>query len=377
MKKLYKFSFKEEDIVINTYFLEEEKDEIYNILDRIDIKVVNEKVDNLYFNFKKISNEEMKMICENFYLLLSSGLNLYDSLKFLIQNKQISKFTRGVLTKSFLLLKKGKNPETVFSSNSYHDYFTYILNISSTKNILIKSFGSLIEYYNSMIEAKNNLQKSTIYPLTVLFSIVVILLSLNFFIIPKLSILLDTDFSMKTTNLLLYTFFSILIFVLFFVFLSKKNDNYFLYFPVANNLFRNYILYKFTRDINVLLKNKISIDKALNKVISKINSKFLTDRFLPVIVDIENGKSLELSFKNIKNISEFSIALTLSNFKGNYEDVFDFLEKQFKNDFKYISDRINKMIEPTFIFILGLIILSIAYEIFQKIYIGGIGGEIM
>jgi type II secretory pathway component PulF len=377
MKKLYKFSFKEGSNVINTYLLEEEKDENYNILENIDIKVINEKVDNLYFDVKKISTEEMKIICENFYLLLNSGLNLYDSLKFLIQSKQISKFTRGVLTKSFLLLKKGKNAEQVFSSNSYHEYFVYIMNISTTKNILIRSFSSLIEYFNSMIETKNSLQKSTIYPMTVLSSIVIILISMNFFIIPKLSSLLDVDLNMGTTNVLLYLFFSIFLFTVVFAVLSKKNDNYLLYLPIANNLFRNYILYKFTKDINILLKNEMSIDKALNKVISKINSKFLTDRFLPVIVNIERGKSLENSFEKIKNISEISIALTLSKFKGNYEDVFDFLEKQFKNNFNNSSEKIKKMIEPIFISILGIIILSIAYEIFQKVYIGGISGGLM
>jgi type II secretory pathway component PulF len=200
---------------------------------------------------------------------------------------------------------------------------------------------------------------------------------MNFFIIPKLSSLLDVDLNMGTTNVLLYLFFSIFLFTVVFAVLSKKNDNYLLYLPIANNLFRNYILYKFTKDINILLKNEMSIDKALNKVISKINSKFLTDRFLPVIVNIERGKSLENSFEKIKNISEISIALTLSKFKGNYEDVFDFLEKQFKNNFNNSSEKIKKMIEPIFISILGIIILSIAYEIFQKVYIGGISGGLM
>jgi type IV pilus assembly protein PilC len=377
MKKLYKFSFKEEDNVINTYLLEEENGEIYNILDRIDIKVINEKVDNLYFSFKKISLEEMKVICENFYLLLNSGLSLYESLNFLIQNKNLSKFTRGILTKSFLFLKKGKNADQVFSSKSYHEYFIYIMNISSTKDILIKSFSSLIEYFNSMIEAKNNLQKSTIYPMTVLSSIIIILISMNFFIIPKLSSLLDVDLNMGSTNILLYSFFFVFIVVIIFTFLSKKNDNFMIYVPIGNKLFRNYILYKFTRDINILLKNKITIDNALNIVISKINSKFLMDRFLPVIVNIERGKSVENSFGNIKNISEISMALTMSKFKGNYEDVFDFLEKQFKSNFDNSSEKIKKMIEPFFIVILGIIILSIAYEIFQKIYIGGISGGIL
>lgn len=375
MKKLYKFSFIEDKNVINTYFLEDNNNEIYKLIDDVSIKVISEKVDNLYFDYKKIDIKEMKIICENFYLLLSSGLNLYESLKFLIQNKQLSKFTRGVLTKSFFLIKKGKNANVVFSSKSYHEYFLYIMNISSSKEILLKSFKSLIEYYNSMIETKNNLQKSTIYPLTVLTAILVILTTMNTFIIPKLSSMLDVKINMTTTNTLLFLFAFIFIFVIIFSFLSKKNDNYYLYIPVFGNLFRNYTLYKFTRDINILLKNNFTIDKALNKVIENIKSKFLIDRFLPVILKIEKGKTLEKAFENVKNISEISISLTLSKFKGNYDDVFDFLEKQFQSNFINSSEKIKKMIEPIFIIILGLIILSIAYEIFQKVYIGGISGD--
>ncbi|MGM0640818.1 MAG: type II secretion system F family protein [Thermotogota bacterium] len=377
MKKLYKFSFEEDNNVINTYLLEEYKNEIYKLIEGVNIKVINEKVDNLYFDYKKIDIKEMKIICENFYLLLSSGLNLYESLKFLIQNKQLSKYTRGVLTKSFLLIKKGKNAKVVFSSKSYHQYFLYIMNISSTKDILLKSFKTLIEYYNDSIETKNNLQKSTIYPLTVLTSILVILTTMNIFIIPKLSSMLDISLNMTTTNTLLYSFGFIFFILIIFSILSKKNDNYYLYIPIFGNLFRNYTLYKFTRDINILLKNKFTIDKALNKVIENMNSRFLTDRFLPVILKIEKGKNLENAFENVKNISEISISLSLSKFKGNYDDVFDFLEKQFKNNFNNTSDKIKKMIEPIFIIILGIIILSIAYEIFQKVYIGGISGDFL
>lgn len=375
MKKLYKFSFEEDNSIIKTFLTEENKDEIYKLIDNIPIKVINYKVDNLYFKHKKIDIKEMKIICENFYLLLSSGLSLFESLKYLIQNNQLSKFARGTLTHSYLLMKKGKNVEIVFSSQNYHEYFIYIMNISSTKDILIKSFKSLIDYFSSIIETKNNIQKSTIYPLTVLTSILFILISMNIFIIPKLSTMLDTKINMTTTNYLLYSFSIFLLAIIFFYILSRKNDNYILFLPIFGNLYRNYTLYKFTRDINVLLKNDFTIDKALNHVISNIKSKFLIDRFIPVIIRIEKGKTLENAFDNIKNISEISISLSLSKFKGNYNEVFDFLEKQFRSNFVNTSDKIKKMVEPFFIIILGIIILSIAYEIFQKVYIGGMSTE--
>src|SRR5690606_2294682 len=151
----------------------------YELFSNLELKVINIRVDNFYFSTKKINVDKMKIIVENLYLLVNSGLTLFEGLSFLVFNDQVDKFIRGVLFKSYFMVRKGLDYETSFDFYELDEYFKYVMNISKTTYSLRKNLANLKDYYDNMILSRESVEKSTIYPFLVFSSIVVILILLK------------------------------------------------------------------------------------------------------------------------------------------------------------------------------------------------------
>ena len=378
MKKL--FRVRVEDITLNKlyncYLLLDNEDEVYSFLNSLKIKVININVDNFYFSSKKLNVDKMIVIVDNLYLLVNSGLTVLDALNFLVFNEEVDKFIKGVLFKSYFLLREGFDYNKAFDFYELDQYFIYTLNISKTEDSLRKNLSYLKDYYENVKLSKLSAEKSLIYPLMVLCSIMILLIFLNFLIIPQFSSMLGYEIKIELSTYLL-----IFMFITFsnglIIFLSgKKNDIVWTKVPILKLLYKNYILYKFTRDINLLLKSGLTIYNSLELVLSNTKSQYILSRFLGASIEIESGKDLNEVFSKIKDIKEFSLTMSLSKWKGNYKEVFDFLEKFYYASFKNAVEKIMKMLEPTLIIFLSIIVLSLAFEIYSNVYLGGIGFEI-
>jgi type IV pilus assembly protein PilC len=171
-------------------------------------------------------------------------------------------------------------------------------------------------------------------------------------------------------SLLIFFFLGLITF-----WIGKGNDIIWTKIPFLKFLYKNYILHEFTRNVNLLLKSGLTIYNALEIVLSNMNSQYISSTFLTAYLDIEKGKDLTEVFSKIKDVKEFSLTMSVSKRKGNYKEVFDFLENYYYSSFKTASDKIMKMIEPVLIIFLSVIILSLAFEIYSNVYLGGIKFE--
>ncbi|HOB15692.1 MAG TPA: type II secretion system F family protein [Defluviitoga sp.] len=378
MKKLFKVELY--DSYLNKqypcYLLLNEEEEIHELLESLEVKVINIRVDNFYFSTKKFNVDKMKVIVDNLYLLISSGLTLFDGLSFLVFNDQVDKFIRGVLFKSYFMVRKGLDYETSFDFYELDEYFKYILSISKTTYALRKNLANLKDYYENVKLSRESVEKSIIYPFLVFSSIMIILVLLKFFIIPEFSTLLGYEINLNlSTYLLTFMLISFLVGLIILI-LGKNNDIIWTRIPILKYLYKNYILFTFTREINLLIKSGLTIYNSLDTVLSNTKSQYILSKFLTVSIDLEEGKDINEVFSKIKDIKEFSLTMSISKWKGDYKEVFDFLEKFYYSSFKNASEKLLKMLEPILIIFLSLIVVSLAFEIYSNVYLGGMSFEI-
>jgi len=378
MKKLFKVELY--DSYLNKqypcYLLLNEEEEIHELLESLEVKVINIRVDNFYFSTKKFNVDKMKVIVDNLYLLISSGLTLFDGLSFLVFNDQVDKFIRGVLFKSYFIVRKGLDYETSFDFYELDEYFKYILSISKTTYALRKNLANLKDYYENVKLSRESVEKSIIYPFLVFSSIMIILVLLKFFIIPEFSTLLGYEINLNlSTYLLTFMLISFLVGLIILI-LGKNNDIIWTRIPILKYLYKNYILFTFTREINLLIKSGLTIYNSLDTVLSNTKSQYILSKFLTVSIDLEEGKDINEVFSKIKDIKEFSLTMSISKWKGDYKEVFDFLEKFYYSSFKNASEKLLKMLEPILIIFLSLIVVSLAFEIYSNVYLGGMSFEI-
>jgi len=377
MKTLYKVEVEERpsNKRYECLLLLKSKEEIFELLANLDIKVININVDNFYFNSKKFNIDQMINLVDNLYLLVNSGLTLFEAMEFLVFNEQVDKFIRGVIFKGYFLVMKGLDYKTAFDFPEIDNYFKHTINISKTSTILRTNLYNLKNYYNNMKLSRSTAEKSLIYPLLILSSIIILLFFLNFWVIPQFSSLLGYDINLNLSTYMLISVLIIFFLGLIIFWMGKKNDIIWTKIPFLKFLYKNYILHEFTRNVNLLLKSGLTIYNALEIVLSNTNSQYISSTFLTAYFDIEKGKDLTEVFSKIKDVKEFSLTMSVSKRKGNYKEVFDFLENYYYSSFKNTSDKIMKMIEPVLIIFLSVIILSLAFEIYSNVYLGGMNFE--
>lgn len=378
MKKLFKVELIDKflDKQYVCYLLLNKEEEVYELFSNLELKVINIRVDNFYFSTKKINVDKMKIIVENLYLLVNSGLTLFEGLSFLVFNDQVDKFIRGVLFKSYFMVRKGLDYETSFDFYELDEYFKYVMNISKTTYSLRKNLANLKDYYDNMILSRESVEKSTIYPFLVFSSIVVILLLLKFFIIPEFSSLLGYEINLKLSTYLLTFLLITFSFTLIILIIGKKNDVIWTKMPILKTFYKNYILYTFTREINLLIKSGLTLYDSLEVVLSNTQSQYILSKFLSASIYLESGQDINEVFSKVNDVKEFSLTMSISKWKGDYKEVFDFLERYYYSSFKRASEKLLKMLEPMLIVFLSLIVVSLAYEIYSNVYIGGMGFEI-
>lgn len=378
MKKLFKVELIDKflDKQYVCYLLLNKEEEVYELFSNLELKVINIRVDNFYFSTKKINVDKMKIIVENLYLLVNSGLTLFEGLSFLVFNDQVDKFIRGVLFKSYFMVRKGLDYETSFDFYELDEYFKYVMNISKTTYSLRKNLANLKDYYDNMILSRESVEKSTIYPFLVFSSIVVILILLKFFIIPEFSSLLGYEINLKLSTYLLTFLLITFSFALIILIIGKKNDVIWTKMPILKTFYKNYILYTFTREINLLIKSGLTLYDSLEVVLSNTQSQYILSKFLSASIYLESGQDINEVFSKVNDVKEFSLTMSISKWKGDYKEVFDFLERYYYSSFKRASEKLLKMLEPMLIVFLSLIVVSLAYEIYSNVYIGGMGFEI-
>lgn len=378
MKKLFKVELIDKflDKQYVCYLLLNKEEEVYELFSNLELKVINIRVDNFYFSTKKINVDKMKIIVENLYLLVNSGLTLFEGLSFLVFNDQVDKFIRGVLFKSYFMVRKGLDYETSFDFYELDEYFKYVMNISKTTYSLRKNLANLKDYYDNMILSRESVEKSTIYPFLVFSSIVVILILLKFFIIPEFSSLLGYEINLKLSTYLLTFLLITFSFTLIILIIGKKNDVIWTKIPILKTFYKNYILYTFTREINLLIKSGLTLYDSLELVLSNTQSQYILSKFLSASIYLESGQDINEVFSKVNDVKEFSLTMSISKWKGDYKEVFDFLERYYYSSFKRASEKLLKMLEPMLIVFLSLIVVSLAYEIYSNVYIGGMGFEI-
>lgn len=378
MKKLFKVELIDKflDKQYVCYLLLNKQEDVYELFSNLELKVINIRVDNFYFSTKKINVDKMKIIVENLYLLVNSGLTLFEGLSFLVFNDQVDKFIRGVLFKSYFMVRKGLDYETSFDFYELDEYFKYVMNISKTTYSLRKNLANLKDYYDNMILSRESVEKSTIYPFLVFSSIVVILILLKFFIIPEFSSLLGYEINLKLSTYLLTFLLITFSFTLIILIIGKKNDVIWTKIPILKTFYKNYILYTFTREINLLIKSGLTLYDSLEVVLSNTQSQYILSKFLSASIYLESGQDINEVFSKVNDVKEFSLTMSISKWKGDYKEVFDFLERYYYSSFKRASEKLLKMLEPMLIVFLSLIVVSLAYEIYSNVYIGGMGFEI-
>lgn len=347
-----------------------------------------------YFNFvlfrkKRVNDKKLNLLFYELNLMLQANINLSDALDILIKNKKDKNIIAflEILKYSFSNAKPIEKNLDEFKINNLVVSFLKIsqdngniaLNIKALSNLLLENY-----------EIKKTFVKAISYPILLIISFILSLVSIFLFVIPKFKmifsqtstelplatkILLKTQYILENYFAVIVLVFCLLIILFLYLYKYHKKFSYFIdKFLIVNmflikDIYLNMQLYKLFLVMDIMLKSNYEFHKAFISSKLLLKNKYLLDKMHLIDNLLQNGKSINDSFfktqifddivLNLINTGEVSNSLCIT---------IEEIKKIYKNRFNDKMNLLTSLIQPIFLIVIMGLILWIVLAIFMPIW---------
>lgn len=347
-----------------------------------------------YFNFvlfrkKRVNDKKLNLLFYELNLMLQANINLSDALDILIKNKKDKNIIAflEILKYSFSNAKPIEKNLDEFKINNLVVSFLKIsqdngniaLNIKALSNLLLENY-----------EIKKTFVKAISYPILLIISFILSLVSIFLFVIPKFKmifsqtstelplatkILLKTQYILENYFAVIVLVFCLLIILFLYLYKYHKKFSYFIdKFLIVNmflikDIYLNMQLYKLFLVMDIMLKSNYEFHKAFISSKILLKNKYLLDKMHLIDNLLQNGKSINDSFfktqifddivLNLINTGEVSNSLCIT---------IEEIKKIYKNRFNDKMNLLTSSIQPIFLIVIMGLILWIVLAIFMPIW---------
>ena len=217
----------------------------------ISIEEYKKTFDLNYFNKKTISDKKLNLLFYELNLMLQANININDALDILIKNKKdrnILEFLKAIKYS----LSNGKSiSENLHNFRLNHIVISF-LEISQTYGNLASNMKALSQLLIEDSEIKKSFIKAISYPIILIISFFISLISIFTFVIPKFKmifeqsenqlplateILLKTQYILENYSYLIFLFFLVLTLILIFLYKYNKDFEYLIHKLLAEKIF--------------------------------------------------------------------------------------------------------------------------------------------
>jgi type II secretory pathway component PulF len=323
-------------------------------------------------------------------LLVDSGLSVKDSLE--VASLIGGKNKKGKLAADLLSdIHKGNsfatsvnNMTTVFSP-----IYRGIISVGDIIGSVEKIFPRLRMYLENQKKIREKISGALIYPCMVLCVALFGLTGLSVFVIPRLEAIFR-DFGgeaaiqlQSNMQRLQHGLISIAISIVILILLgigihqtAKRNirlrqdlDRLKLYVPVIGRFLTAWQTLNFTFAMETLTAGGITVETAISKAKAVVSNEAYKAALEKVSEDIEKGTPLSEAFSKHKEFPEYmSQWLIVGERSGKTEQVFSQIRTYFQNETERLIARFMILIEPTFIILIGLLLLFMVIAIIVPLF---------
>ncbi|MEW6170602.1 MAG: type II secretion system F family protein [Candidatus Omnitrophota bacterium] len=345
---------------------------------------------NPIFSSKKITSRQRNIFYRQLNNLIGSGINLLDALNSI--SKQLNNaFFLSILKDIISNIKNGKS----FSESlvSYEDIFGKI-NIALIKSgeasgNLAKSLSYISNYLEKEETLETKLKEAFIYPIFILVVGFFSLFIIFSFVIPKLTLIfqdlnqalpMPTQILINISNFIRdYKFIILGLILSTFIFLKNiKNipkaklilDKFILRLAYCGNMLQKIEILRFTQVMYLLLSSGINIIKSLELACGVLDNKVMEEEFKKIKIQVIQGFSLSSALKEVRFLPDFTINLiNVGEETGSLDESFSNISSIIEKELDHSLKMFIKLLEPSIILIMGLIVgfivVSILLPIFQ------------
>jgi len=341
------------------------------------------------FKNNKIKDKELNALFYELNLMLESNIVFSDALDILIKNRKEKNILELLSTIKASLVNAKPMSETLkdFQINYLVGSFFQIAQQRGDINSNIKALSKLLHETSAI---KKEFLKAIKYPIVLVITFFLSLLSMFFFVVPKFKTIFAKSYDSLPTatkvlffiqeffeNYMVYVFI-FLGFVIALIFYTYKNSKEFEFYihksivkniPIIKDIYVNMQLYKIFLVLEIMLNSKYEFHKAVLASRVLLKNKYLLDRITLIDNLLQSGKSINYAFSktgifddmilNLLNTAE--ITNTLDTTVVKIKDIY-------KNRFNDKIKLLISFIEPFFIITIMGLILWIVLAVLMPIW---------
>jgi general secretion pathway protein F len=355
----------------------------------ISIQEYKNKFDLNYFNKKRISDKKLNLLFYELNLMLQANININDALDILIKNKKdkvILEFLRAIKYS----LSNGKSISENLNDFKLNHIVLSFLEISQAYGNLSSNMKALSQLLIEDLEIKKSFIKAISYPIILIISFFISLISIFTFVIPKFKmifeqsenqlplateILLKTQYILENYSYLIFLFLLIFTLGLIYFFKYNKDFEYLIHKLLVEKIFLvkdvylNMQLYKLFLVIDIMLKSNYEFHKAFISSKILLKNKYLLDKIALIDNLLQNGKSINDSFLKTNIFDDIVLNLINTGEVSNSLSItIDEIRKIYKNRFYDKMNLLTSLIQPIFLIVIMALILWIVLAIFMPIW---------
>ena len=367
----------------------EEAKEIINQQKLVVLKIKEKKnINSLFRANANLSLKQTSQFFTNFSIMMDTGITISNVIENLIDtenDKKILMFLNSISQN----LRRGESLANSMRLAKPSIELELVKMIEAAE--VSGKLSSVLKEMNLLLSTKTMLrQKITnalIYPSFLLLVTIIVLNIILTQVVPQFAqTFQNTDASLPTITLFLFnisdfinnygfeTLIGFTLTVLALVYLKSKKiiksklSEFSLKIPYLNKLIINGNYTLFCRQMSINLLSGLQIDHAIELSISSLSNLSIKNRLNHIPEEIRKGSSLSKELKLVKIFPAYSVTMISAGEESNQLiKVFDKLSIQLNTEVENSIERISKLIEPSVIIILGVVIAIIAFGILSPI----------
>ncbi len=338
--------------------------------------------------FQNISKKDVIVFSRQLATLYQSGVPLTKSLDSLMEFSRNKKF-KEVLSEVKQDVESGQTLSKSFARHPkvFSEIYVNMVEVGETSGLLYDILVRLALLMEKDMAVKAKVKSATFYPKIVVSAIIIAVVILVGFVIPKFAMLyksfnvplpLETRILVAISNFFVSYWYIVLMAAVALIagvklYINSSGgrlwwDEHKLKIPIFGSIFYKSMMSQFTRIFGLLFQSGLPVNRAFELIRNAVNNKFFTNKIDEIQSDVTRGESITNSFKNSKIFSGIIIQMvSVGEETGHIDEMLGKVADYFDEDLDHQLSMLQASIEPVLLTIIFGMVLFLALAIYLPI----------
>lgn len=343
----------------------------------------------LYNLYKTVSLEDMNMFTRQLLTLQKAGIPLLTSLN-VLEKQTKNKYFKDVIKDIIAHVEGGTSLSDALAKypQIFSQLYVNMVKAGEASGLLDEILERLAEFGEKELESRSNIKAATRYPLITLGALFCAFIIVVTFVIPKFAqvfaqfntalplptrILLGLSFAMKNYWYLIFILIGLLGFA-FYKYINTKNgrlkwDSFKLKVPIFGAVTYMFVMSRFSRTMSILIRSGLPILQVLDMVSRTVGNTVIARTIDNVATSVREGKGISEPMRVSGIFPPIVVQMiAIGEDTGKIDELLMKVSEYYDQQSDYAMKNLTTMIEPIFVLILGVMVLTMALAIFLPMW---------